>query len=745
MVEKSEIIGYNPVFELDMAYFGTEQGQAIVSVLTIAWSMAAAASITLGLLHLVIFLRKRNAVANLLFSIIAMGGAGLTFTELLLLNERDIQQYVSIVKISHLFVSVLLIPLVWLVYVYFKTARRWLALTITGIWAITLVISHFSPYGINFSDITELKQISLPWGQSYTKAICTENPWCYLCHIAVVMILYYVSEASVRLWRRGDRRHAWVIGGSIVVFFAIAGIHSALVDFGLITSPYLISFAFLLIIFVMSYELCKDALLASALTQDIAASESRWYSLLENVRLVVVSINQQGIFDYLNPYACGLLGYDRDEILGRPFNSIFAGQHKAELRSRFNKIANMQLAPREKVEYTIVTKSGQNRILSWSTVQLFDREKRSAGLLSIGIDLTDQKEAERRRDQAIGDLKEVRDRLSEENLYLKKEYELTLDQSDIIGNSEELKYVLMKVEQVALTDATVLVLGPTGVGKELVARAIHQASGRSEKPFIRVNCAAVPDNLIESELFGHEKGAFTSAEVQRKGRFELADGGTLLMDEVGDISPQMQVKLLRVLQEGEFQRVGGTDTLKVNVRVIATTNRDLKKQVDQGDFREDLFYRLNIFPITVPPLSQRKSDIPLLVEHFVQRACTRFGKRIQEVPGSVMCDLRDYHWPGNIRELENVIERAVIISDNGMLQLAEPLVNSESRTTGLGASEIPLTATLQEAQRRHIMEVLKATGGKVSGQKGAARILGINPSTLRSRIKKLDTSTFSDV
>ena len=321
-----------------------------MSVLTIAWSMAAAASITLGLMHFFIFLWKRNAVANLLFSIIALGGAGAILTELFLLKEQDVQQYINTIKISHTFISVMLISLVWLVYVYFKTGRRWLAIAITGIWSISVAINLFSPYSIIFSELPVLNSIALPWGEAFTQAIGNENLWNYLCHIAVVMILYYVSEASVRLWRRGDRYTAVVIGGSIVVFFIFAGIHCALVDLGLITSPYLISFAFLLIIFVMSYELCSDALRAAVLTQDIVATESRWHSLLENVHLVVVSINQQGMFDYINPYACKLLGYGQNEILGRPFESVFADQHKTERRSRFNRIANKQMAPKKEVE-----------------------------------------------------------------------------------------------------------------------------------------------------------------------------------------------------------------------------------------------------------------------------------------------------------------------------------------------------------------------------------------------------------
>jgi transcriptional regulator with GAF, ATPase, and Fis domain len=302
-----------------------------------------------------------------------------------------------------------------------------------------------------------------------------------------------------------------------------------------------------------------------------------------------------------------------------------------------------------------------------------------------------------------------------------------------------LKYVLTRVEQVAQTDTTVLLLGETGVGKELIAQAIHEKSSRSDRPLIKVNCATLPEALVESELFGHERGAFTGADRQRKGRFELADGGTILLDEVGELAAGTQAKLLRVLQEGEFERVGGSHTIRVNVRVIAATNRKLYEEVPAGRFRQDLFYRLNVYPITIPPLRERREDIPLLVSHYARQIAERLGKSITEVPAQVMRELTRYDWPGNIRELQNVIERAVIVSPDGVLRLPEPLMQS---TTALAnesrmSNDSTIVSTLDEAEREHILRALEATGWRINGPKGAAAMLKMHPSTLRFRMKKL--------
>jgi transcriptional regulator with GAF, ATPase, and Fis domain len=300
-----------------------------------------------------------------------------------------------------------------------------------------------------------------------------------------------------------------------------------------------------------------------------------------------------------------------------------------------------------------------------------------------------------------------------------------------VGASPALRGVLRQTDQVAGTDSTVLITGETGTGKERVARAIHEASSRRDRVLVKVNCAALPAGLIESELFGHEKGAFTGAIARRIGRFELADGGTIFLDEVGDLPLELQAKLLHVLQEGEFERVGGTRTLRIDVRVIAATNRDIEKAVAEERFRADLYYRLKVFPIHVPPLRDRQEDIPLLVKYFARRYGAKLGRRIETVSPETMAALARYPWPGNVRELENVIERAVIISGGTELELGD--------WPAQPGSAPPLTgvATLDGVQREHIRAVRRQTGWQVRGPTGAARILGLKPSTLAARMKKL--------
>jgi formate hydrogenlyase transcriptional activator len=323
-------------------------------------------------------------------------------------------------------------------------------------------------------------------------------------------------------------------------------------------------------------------------------------------------------------------------------------------------------------------------------------------------------------------------RLQEENLYLQEEIKTDHNFEEIIGESGILKKMLRAVETVAKTDTTVLLLGETGTGKELIARAIHHLSPRKHRTLVKVNCAALPAGLIESELFGHEKGAFTEALARKIGRFELADGGTIFLDEIGDLPLELQAKLLRVLQEGEFERVGGSPTLKVDVRVIAATNRDLEKATQEGRFRPDLYYRLNAFPVRLPPLRERPDDISLLVRYFVMKYGTKLGRRIEKIPQKAMHDLLAYPWPGNVRELENVIERAVILSQGSQLELGEWL----PRFAGSGHGE--RHATLEELEREHIVRTLELTGWQVSGETGAAKLLGLKPTTLEARMKKLD-------
>ena len=345
--------------------------------------------------------------------------------------------------------------------------------------------------------------------------------------------------------------------------------------------------------------------------------------------------------------------------------------------------------------------------------------------------LVDLIEAQKEAETALLEIKKLKDQLEAERAYLQDEIKLTYNHENILGTSDALKHVHYKIEQIAGSNTTVLILGETGTGKELVARALHNSSLRKKRALIKVNCATLPANLIESELFGHEKGAFTGSQAKHLGRFEVADGGTLFLDEIGELPLELQAKLLRVVQDGEFERLGSSRTIKVDTRIIAATNRNLEEEVRKGNFREDLWYRLNVFPISVPPLRDRLEDIPILVGFYVKKIAKRIGKNIDNIPAGVMKTLQGYHWPGNIRELENVLERAVINSSDAKLRLADQL---KKPCKNLGAGR----KSLQTVEKEHILQVLEQTKWKISGKDSAAEILGLDRSTLRARMRKLN-------
>jgi formate hydrogenlyase transcriptional activator len=330
---------------------------------------------------------------------------------------------------------------------------------------------------------------------------------------------------------------------------------------------------------------------------------------------------------------------------------------------------------------------------------------------------------------AYRELSQMRDKLATEKLYLEDEIRFDQNLGNMIGESMPFQAVQRAIQVVAPTDATVLIQGETGTGKELVARALHDLSGRSKRSFIKVNCAAIPATLLESELFGHEKGSFTGAFAQKIGRFELADQGTLFLDEVGEIPLELQSKLLRAIQEQELERVGGNRTIRVDARLIAATNRDLKQMVEEGTFRGDLYYRLHVFPLTVPPLRERREDIPLLIRYFTQKHARRMNRPIESIPSAAIESLTNYEWPGNIRELQNVIERSVILSPGRVLQVAMPEIARNAAPAKTRADDA--------AERKRILEALRECEGRVAGPTGAAERLGLRRTTLQSRMKKL--------
>jgi len=382
------------------------------------------------------------------------------------------------------------------------------------------------------------------------------------------------------------------------------------------------------------------------------------------------------------------------------------------------------------LEYRLQTDSGRYRWFLTRGQAVWDDAGNAVRMSGWIQDISERKQAELNLKGALSEIEQLKDKLEAERAYLQDEIKFQHNHENIIGQSESLNYVLYKVEQIAAKDTTVLILGETGTGKELIARAIHNLSLRKDRALVKINCANLTPNLIESELFGHEKGAFTGAHARQPGRFEVAHGATLFLDEIGELPLELQPKLLRVIQDGEFERVGSSQTVKVDVRVIAATNRHMEEEVRKGRFREDLWYRLNIFPITVPPLRERSEDIPLLVEYFVSSISKRMGKTIDSIPSVVMDALKNYSWPGNIRELENILERAVINSSGSKLHLVDELKRPERDPTMANRS-------LAEMEREYIARVLEQTGWKVSGKDSAAEILGLDRSTLRARMRKL--------
>ncbi len=358
---------------------------------------------------------------------------------------------------------------------------------------------------------------------------------------------------------------------------------------------------------------------------------------------------------------------------------------------------------------------------------------RTAELTGANLQLTEEieerKKAEATLKAAFAKIKQLTEQLQAENIELQQVISRGDCFGDIVGQSPALAYVFFRIDQVAPLDTTVLLLGETGSGKGMVARAIHRRSSRKDRPLITVNCTALPANLIESELFGREKGAFTGAHARQLGRFELANGGTIFLDEIGEMPLELQVKLLRVLQDGEFERLGSPHTTKVDVRIIAASNRILEEEIKAGRFREDLFYRLNVFPITIPPLRQRNEDIPFLVNHFVAKFNKKTGKKVTSVSKETLNVLTEYHWPGNVRELESVIERAVITSQGNTLQVLDRFETFRK----VDEQDVKVLADLE---RDHILKVLQRTGWRIEGKCGAALLLGLNPSTLRARMRK---------
>ena len=466
-----------------------------------------------------------------------------------------------------------------------------------------------------------------------------------------------------------------------------------------------------------------------AAERDLQESEARFRNMAETAPVIIWMSDENQATTYVNKPWLDLTGSTLEPEQGLGWSRHVHPDDVDQALGNYTK-AFQERRPFD-IEFRVRSADGQYRWVFSSGTPRFDAEGEFRGFIGTAMDITDRKESERELREAHDELNKLKNQLEAENIYLQEELRQDQAFGDIVGQSTAIKYVHFKVSQVAPLDSTVLIMGETGTGKELVARAIHDRSQRKDRPLIRVNCAALSPTLIESELFGHEKGAFTGAGARKLGRFELANTGTLLLDEIGERPADLQSKLLRVLQEGEFERVGSGKTIKTDARIIALTNRDLKKEVERGKFREDLWYRLNVFPITTPPLRDRRDDIPLLTEHFARSFARKFGKELTGVSPDTLSALCTYSWPGNVRELANVIERAIINLRGTVLKIHEDFPINE--TEMLAAS----VKTLDDMERDHIIRVLEDLQWRVDGPRGAARVLGINPSTLRTRMAKL--------
>ncbi|WP_336517579.1 sigma-54 interaction domain-containing protein [Pollutibacter soli] len=661
-----------------------------------------------GMINLFAGLYSRGQKAELVFGMLSLCGFIFIVLPPVGFIVQDVAPYSDVIKFKRIFIWSYYALLPWFLEYYSGYKNR----KITWVIAALLAIS----YGIMFMESDDL------------------TLWFYISRVALGLILLQgiLSAEKQRMSGRINESRwlsaAMVIYGVVWILSIIDKINHDIYGTWVTKIPFLTSHLHMIsFTVIMSIRLTANLLEKNRLEKVLSWRDSRWNLLVKNMELLVVELDRSGIVKYANPYAIQKLGFTGNtSMINEDWFAIFPTNIPAEqARKYYQTLITDESTPVSSTSHENI-RSADHQLLSinWTNVIVYNADKSEKVMMKIGVDNTAQI-------KYFEEIELLKNQLEKENLLLKAEISPDQTESDLIGTSDQLLQSIQKSKQVAATNAGVLLLGETGSGKELFAELIHRNSFRNQHPMIRVNCAALPSDLIESELFGHEKGAFTGASSSRKGKFELADGSTIFLDEIGELPLSLQAKLLRVLQFGEFERIGGSQVVKVDVRVIAATNRNLQQEVKSGKFRDDLYYRLSVFPISIPPLRNRPGDIPLLIAHFVRKYATEMNKDVFEVSKADLLRLSGYSWPGNIRELRNLIERSVILSTGKTLQLA--WLNDGSEPATIDSEMI----SMENVERRHILKVLSECNGRINGKDGAAERLGLNPSTLRSRLKKL--------
>ena len=565
---------------------------------------------------------------------------------------------------------------------------------------------------------------------AFTTGTQSISAWIWCAILLFGSILFYGLATGIKQYQRNEKTKAsWLLMAMLV--FGVLFLVEAMQVFGLdlfylvfnVKLFLSIHLHALFLVLVMGLRMVVNINERFRLERIVQSTDRRWQSLMNHAPVFIMELDRNGNIIHINPYGAKLLDYSSpDELLGRNWFDIAPPETEANARK---KVFIDTIDKQWDLPYLVTpiqSRWGNKLSVTWSRFFTYTEDEAVSSMFCIGIDTTSEESANKL-------IKQLTLELEKEKIVLPDDNPLELPE-EIIGNSDAIRYVLEKARQVAKTAAPVLLEGETGVGKELIADLIHKTSSRSNAPLVKVNCGALPKELIEDELFGHEKGAFTSAIQSRKGRFELAEGGTIFLDEIGELPVEMQPKLLRVLQNGEFERVGGQKTIKVDVRIIAATNRDLQQEVTLGHFRDDLFYRLNVFPITIPALRKRKEDLPLLINHFIAFKSRKYNKHLEQISKADMQRLIEYSWPGNVRELINVIERSVIASEGNTLKLQWSFTNEKE-------AELGLPDSLEHIERQHIIKIMESSNWKINGENGAAEKLEMHPNTLRSKMKRL--------